>query len=507
MSAFDPLSLGRWRASPINFIQTQLYDPETGEVFVLSEAEKQFLARAFELDENGRLRHVELVFGAIKKSGKTGLAAMIMLTMLLLFGGRFAEGYCVANDYEQAQSRVFQACQRIVEASPLLQREAVITRDRIVFPAFYNATISAIASDYAGAAGPNPTIVSCDEIWGITSESGQRLFEELVPSPARKISCRLTTTYAGFSGESVLLENLYKRGMSLPEVGPSLRAGDGMLFAWHREPTQPWQTPAWIEEMRKSLRPNQFLRMICNEWVTSEQAFITLDQWDRDVDPQLTPVLVDHNLPVWIGVDASVKHDSTAIVAVTFDVKTQRVRLVAHKVFQPSPEIPLDFETCIEGTLLDFQKRFDLRKVLYDPYQMASTAARMRAQQLPIEEFPQTVPNLTAASQNLYELIVGQNLHVYPDAPMRLAISRAVAIETPRGWRIAKEKQSHKIDIVVALAQAAYAAVRAQAESPEINYDGWCDMPDKDDPNSVDSFQQARLMAHIQASCFGGRVR
>jgi hypothetical protein len=34
-----------------------------------------------------------------------------------------------------------------------------------------------------------------------------------------------------------------------------------------------------------------------------------------------------------------------------------------------------------------------------------------------------------------------------------------VAKETPRGWKISKEKQSHKIDAVVALAMACYAAV------------------------------------------------
>ena len=48
---------------------------------------------------------------------------------------------------------------------------------------------------------------------------------------------------------------------------------------------------------------------------------------------------------------------------------------------------------------------------------------------------------------------------------MRLAISRAVAIETPRGWRITKDKQSHKIDVVIALAMAAHAAVQGQTES------------------------------------------
>jgi phage terminase large subunit-like protein len=83
---------------------------------------------------------------------------------------------------------------------------------------------------------------------------------------------------------------------------------------------------------------------------------------------------------------------------------------------------------------------------------------------LHITEFPQTSPNLTLASQNLYDLVVGRNLLMYPNADIRLAVSRAVAIETSRGWRIAKEKQSHKVDVVVALAMAAYAAVMSARE-------------------------------------------
>lgn len=78
-------------------------------------------------------------------------------------------------------------------------------------------------------------------------------------------------SYAGFSGESVLLEDLHKRGMALPdEVGPSLRAGDGMLFAWHTQPVAPWQDERWLAEMRRSLRPSAYARMIGNEFVSSE---------------------------------------------------------------------------------------------------------------------------------------------------------------------------------------------------------------------------------------------
>ena len=263
------MSHERWRANPIEFIETVLCDPETGQPFVLLDAEREFLAHAFTLAADGRLLYPEQVFGAIKKSGKTGFAALHMLTTMLLFGGSFAEGYVLANDFEQASGRVFQAIKRIVEASPLLRAEARFVANRIEFPEL-GATISAIASDYAGAAGANPTISTFDELWAYTSEASRRLWDEMVPPPTRKIACRLTVSYAGFTGESVLLEELHKRGFALPEVGPSLHAGDGLLFAWHHEPIAPWQTESWLAEMRRTLRPNAYARMITNEFVSAE---------------------------------------------------------------------------------------------------------------------------------------------------------------------------------------------------------------------------------------------
>ena len=147
-----------------------------------------------------------------KKSGKTTLAAMIVIYVIVVLGGRFGEGYCIANDHEQSLGRVFQQIQRIIKASPHLNQSAKILSSKIEFFAT-GATITALASDYAGAAGANPTIVVFDELWGYVSESSHRLWDEMVPVPTRKISMRLTVTYAGFSGESDLLWNLYQRGL------------------------------------------------------------------------------------------------------------------------------------------------------------------------------------------------------------------------------------------------------------------------------------------------------
>jgi hypothetical protein len=176
-----PSSFDLWRADPLSFIETALIDPESGEPFVLSDAERWFLKFAFQINDSGRLKYPELVFGAIKKSGKTTLAAIIVITMVLLYGGRFAEAFCLANSFEQSQSRVFTMARRIVEASPLLKAEARITADKIAFTAL-DATIIAIASDAASAAGANPTIVCFDELWGYVSENSRRLWDEM-PTP------------------------------------------------------------------------------------------------------------------------------------------------------------------------------------------------------------------------------------------------------------------------------------------------------------------------------------
>jgi hypothetical protein len=213
MSLFTPANIERWRADPVAFIEDVLIDPETDAPFVLSYAQRLFVRRAFKLSPDGRLLYPELVFSAPKKSGKTGLAAMLTLYVILVLAGKFAEGYCVANDLEQAQGRVFQAIRRIIAASPALAETATVTNSKIEFEET-GATITAIASGFADAAGANPTITVFDELWGVRSEAGYRLWDEMVPPPTRKIACRLTVTYAGFTGESVLLEALYKRGLT-----------------------------------------------------------------------------------------------------------------------------------------------------------------------------------------------------------------------------------------------------------------------------------------------------
>jgi phage terminase large subunit-like protein len=155
--------LARWKRDPVSFIREVLRDPETGRPFVLYEAQERFLHKALTLTAEGKLPFPELLYSCPKKSGKTATAAMAVIYVVVVLGRPCAEGIVCANDLEQAQGRVFQAIARIIDASPLLKDSAKITANRIEFTST-GATITAIASDYAGAAGANPTIVAFDEL-------------------------------------------------------------------------------------------------------------------------------------------------------------------------------------------------------------------------------------------------------------------------------------------------------------------------------------------------------
>jgi phage terminase large subunit-like protein len=254
--------------------------------------------------------------------------------------------------------------------------------------------------------------------------------------------------------------------------------------------------------MRRSLRPSAYARMVLNEFASSESAFVDLSAWDACVLPSLAPLREDKRLHIWVGVDASVKRDSTALVACTYNKRAKCVRLVAHRTFMPTPQDPIDFEATVEATILDWRERFVLRKVYFDPFQMVSVAQRLRrAGGVKIEEFAQTVPNLTAATQNLYDLIQSRSIALYPDAPMRLAISRAIMHESSRGWRLDKLKQAHKIDTVVALSIAALAAVRSQSESSYLSDLSWVSGPIE---NAEADYLEQRLTAHVLRYGGGG---
>ena len=103
----------------------------------------------------------------------------------------------------------------------------------------------------------------------------------------------MTTTYAGFSGESVLLEDLHKRGMALPRGWSEPACGRRHAVRVAHRAGRAVAGRALAGGDAALLRPVAYARMILNEFVSPESKFVDLAAWDACVQPSLTPVLRD----------------------------------------------------------------------------------------------------------------------------------------------------------------------------------------------------------------------
>ncbi len=456
--------LRRFICDPVGFIDRFITRNEKNQPWTLSPYQRKVLTLTICFDTSGRLLLRLLLWSEPKKSGKTFLAAALGLWWALT--RPYTEVIVAANDLEQSISRVFTTMVKLCDHNAALGRSVKIKAAEITVT--NGTTIKAIPSDYRGEAGPRHSLCVFDELWGFDSERAQRLFEEMTPVPTEENAWILVATTAGFTGESVLLERLYQRGLTGERLDGDLEVyqADDLRMFWSHASRQPWQTEQYYREQERLLRPNTFRRLHRNEWVSVETAFITAEMWDACVEPDWSPLEPTQEHPLWVGVDASTKRDSTAVVAVLRDPADGLLVLARHRIWRPSPERPLDLEA-VEIFLLDLARAYNVRRIVCDPYQLHGTIQRLRySHGLPMEEFPQTPERLTQAGQNLYDLIKHRKLVMYPDEEFRQQALSATALESERGFRISKDRSSKKIDAIISLAMAASVAVAEPVPVP-----------------------------------------
>ena len=441
-----------------------------GEFIRFEDHQKKIFRHAFAFDENGKLPYSVIVYSCVKKSGKTALNALVMAYWAFNIEPP-NEIICVANKRDQAIARGFKDFRFYIERNPALLNEVTKLTEREI--RLNNRTsILAIPNDFSGEAGSNHGLTTWDELWGFTTERDRRLYDELTPVPTRKNSIRFITTYAGFEGESELLEDLYheifnedgtiKEGIERPlgEDFPAYAKGELFMY-WDHEPRMPWQTPEYYKSQKQLLRPNNYLRLHENKWISSESGLFNMDKWDACVNSAHTPPLPDKSIGLYVGVDASTKKDRSAVVSVYRE--NGKIKLGPKRFWQPSSDDPMDLEETMEAFLIDLFNGYHVVSVRYDPYQFHRSATTLAKKGLPMEEFPQTSGNLTEMGQNLYDLVEYGNIVLYPCKDLRYEATCSIAKETSRGLRIMKEKSTQKIDQIVSLAMAAIRMVKASS--------------------------------------------
>lgn len=377
---------------------------ETGEVDRLAKAVVAgiYAEAGYEQD---RARREELAKHAVRSESVRALQAMITLAQteagipvlpeqldrdpwllnvangtLALKTGTLRPHY--RDDLITKQMRVFATIVALCRMNPALGESVTILANEIRVS---NGTvIRAISSDYRGAAGSRHSLVVFDELWGFDSERAWRLYEELTPPPTEEDAWVLVVTYAGFTGESTLLEAMYQRGLAGTRVDDELEVyeADDLVMLWSHTPRMPWQTAAYYQEQARSLRPGTFARLHRNEWVTAESTAIDAGVWDACVYPEHAPLAPSQEMLVVGGIDVAPKSDTSAAVWVGRD--GDLVVLVRHQIWHPHGA--LDFAV-IDEHVRWMHAHFRIA-LAADPYQMHALLMGWQQDGIAAAEYP-----------------------------------------------------------------------------------------------------------------------
>jgi len=385
--------------------------------------------------------------------------------------------YAVANDLKQADSRVGYYMRRAVDLYPPFRGLIRKSNYRLEFP--NHAFIESIPIDPSGEAGSNADCVVFSELWGAHEIPQQRMWSEMTTPPGKfGRAFRWVETYAGFSGESILLEMLYETGvkngdwidLGFSDLPVFVNAKARMLCLWNDRPRLPWQSKEYYSEQEATLLPNEFLRIHRNQWVSSSEKFVPEEWWAQchftahGLNKHPDPV---EREPWVIGIDAGISNDHFGIVGWTKLKDRLVLRYVREwippkrgKILFSNPANPLDPETP-EGELRRLAKAHNVLEFAYDETQMHDLASRLRRSGVGyFRPFPQGIgtlrtPGRPISDKQFYDVIQQRRIIHDGNSVLTAHVSNADAlIEGDNRERVRMVKRSDQLKIDTAVASS-----------------------------------------------------
>lgn len=449
------------KLSPADWIENNFYLYDTGNLMTLFDCQRRPLELALSRDANGRFRYNTILWSWPKKSAKSSvIAAVADYTAATRIRGSVK---LVANDLKQADSRVGMYLRENIKIGQQNNR-----RDRAIrmTPSGYRtqypngSIIECVPIDPSGEAGGNDDLIVYSELHGWKSKAHQKMWAEMTLSPTKfGNSQRWIDTYAGYEGESPILENLYKVGVTLgtrvwDDLEVYVNEDAKMLTCWVTKPMLPWQLneegQAYYIEEESQLTPSEFLRMHRNQWASSEDMFVPYEWWTAC---HAHYEAVQHNEPLILSLDAGVSSDCFAVVGVTR--RQDLVQVQYAKKWQPKQGEKLDFRL-VETEVRRLINTYNVMEVCYDPYQLVDMMGRLRSEEaVNVREFNQGAPR-AIADKRLFDLIRERRIQHYSDPDLNAHIKAANRKpEDDNKLRIIKRTPEDKIDLTVATSMAA----------------------------------------------------
>jgi phage terminase large subunit-like protein len=439
----------------VDFARTFLHVDKgvrAGEPLVLAGWQAELVRALYARDDAGRRLYRRAVIGLGRKNGKSLIGSVIALHGLIE-GGHGAEVYAAAGDRQQARV-VFDEARRQVQQSSALSGICKIYRDAIAVPAT-GSVFRVLSSDAKLQQGLNPSTVVFDELH---VQKDDELWDALtLGSGARVDPLIVAITTAGYDLDS-LCGRLYQYGK---RVAGGEEPGKYFGFWWWQaaDECDAGDRVQWcaanpnidiglldIEDMalaHQQTSDSAFRRYRLNQFVRAQDSWLPAGVWESSARADL-PLRDD--LPMYVGIDMALKHDSVAVVCAQLQDKLVVTRA---KIWYPQ-ESGLDVAQ-VEHHLRELHTQYDVREFAYDPAYFQRSAEQLLDDGLPMVEFPQNRSRMIPACGNAYELIVNKRV-VHDGSPTFVdQVLSAAQRMTDEGWRLSKGKSKRKIDAAIAL--------------------------------------------------------
>lgn len=447
---------------PIRWITTHFYIPETNSPIPLHESQIIPLREALSRDENGLFRYSNVLWGSNKKSAKSCIAAAVCLWMAWQKPWRSVK--IVAHDLKQADSRVAYYARRACLLHPRWREIVKLRNYKIILP--NHSVIEAIPVDPEGEAGGNDDFVSYTEIWSWRGKAYERMWTETTLSPVKYgHSLRWMDTYAGFTGESLVLERMYNAGVKEgvcinPEYEMYKNEASRLFVLWNTKPRLPYQTPEYYAQEAATLVASEFNRVHKNEWQSSENQFVPYEWWEACAGDYPPPA---PNQACVVALDAAVSGDCFGIVMVSaIPGKDGHYGVQYARKWTPPKGQKLIFRNGDgpEDELRRLLTTYNIIEVAYDPFQLEDMASRLNVDLLArMYAFSQANERLMA-DKRLYDMIRERTIHHKNDPDLNEHIKNAnQQVQGENKIRIVKRSELLKIDLAVSLSMALERAV------------------------------------------------
>ena len=457
----------------------------SGQPLILEQWQRDFIYEMFMMEwreaEPSRPAHWAYLYQSVllmvpRGAGKSTLAAALSLFKVSPSSGEHAPRCIIAAASRDNAKHVYECARDMVHMSRPLQ-DFIEANKMKVWCDENRGELWRISAEGKTNFGHQPSFIVRDELHTWETDRQVTLSEALMTAIAkRRNSQALTVTTAGYDKETILgkLYDAAMRSELLENPQPGLYivrdAHKRQLFWCYEAPQnlpiddpETWhiaQPATWIDEDAiraqledDSIGTDEFRRQWLNQWTAAKQAWFAVGVWQACKSSTKIP----KTAKVQVGVDAAITGDTTAVSwcwASSADDAHVRTRVwsanphTEHDVFVPGGRIDLNLvRDWIAEELVEMH---NVTEVCYDPRFFEGAAWDLSELGFRVVPFEQASVQMADALNLFYKAVNAGRIHHNGDEVLTAHVEAAAGVETERGWKVFKLKQTKKIDACIA---------------------------------------------------------